>query len=481
MEEKYIAAIDLGSYKIALAVARIKGDDIQIVYYKETPSDGIKNSIVANPQKASIPLQRIIEDAEKELMIQILQVVVGLPRHSVKQEKATGNLERTNPDDYISREEVEALKSIAIDTYPLDNSETQIMYGAVAQSFSTDDEIQLVESDVVGTLSAGLEGNFKIFIGSRRYTMAVDKIFNSLGVAIAKKYFLPDVVARAVLSEDDMENGVALVDFGAGVTSVAIYHGGIMRHYAAIPFGGRSITADIRTECSISERLAENIKLAYGACIPTKLASLSEKTLQIRYDNAPYKEVSVKYLSEIIDARAREIIDAILYEIQESNLADCLRAGVIVTGGSANLVNFSNLFKEKSGYNVRAERPKNLSTAGCTGVFDPSASSAVGMILAAKEDGLPDCVRAPEPVQEAPVVETVVEETVPAAGEEPLAGEMGDSLFPGFDFGPAETHKKKAAPRIKKIRQKKTDNHGNVLTILWTKIKNTLDEDEGEV
>ena len=477
MEDKYIAAIDLGSYKITLAVARVRGEDIQIVYYKGIPSDGIKNSIVSIPQRTSVPLKKIIDDAEKELMIKINQVVVGLPRYSVKQEKATGNLVRTDPEDYISREEVEALKSIAIETYPLDDAQTQVMYGAVAQSFSTDDEIQLVENDVVGRLSNELEGNFKIFFGSRRYTTAIDKIFNSLGIAIAKKYFLPDVVAKTVLNSDDMDNGVALVDFGAGVTSVAIYHGGIMRHYAAIPFGGRSITNDIRTECSISEKLAENIKLAYGACIPSKLANLSEKTIQIRYENAPFKELSVKYLSEIIDARAREIIDAILYEIQESNLSDCLRAGVVITGGSANLVNFANLLKEKSGYNVRIGYPKNLfSSAGCTGVYETSAASAIGMVLSAKEDNLPDCVELPAPEEEPPVLETVVEEPVASPvddGLEPLRTLFGDE-----DLGPVEPPKKKK--KEKKVKVKKTQKDGNILTIFWTKVKSAIEEeDEG--
>ena len=126
---------------------------------------------------------------------------------------------------------------MALESYPLDDENTQIMYGAVAQSFSIDDQIQLVESDVVGTLSSALEGNFKVFIGSKRATTAVDKIFNSMGIALEKKYFLPDVVAKTVLSEEDRQNGVALVDVGAGVTSVAVYHGGIMRSYAAIPFG----------------------------------------------------------------------------------------------------------------------------------------------------------------------------------------------------------------------------------------------------
>ena len=265
MEERYIASIDLGTSKLGLCVARVKGDDVQVVYYKETPSEGIRGSVVANPMKASGPLRKAIQEAEDELMIKILQVVVGMPRSDVRQETATGGIVRSNPDEYISEEEVENLKAMALESYPLDDETSQIMYGAVAQSFSIDDQIQLVESDVVGTLSKELEGNFKVFIGSRRATAAVDKIFNSMGIAIAKKYFLPDVVAKTVLTEEDRQSGVALVDIGAGVTSVAIYQGGIMRSYVAIPFGGKTITGDIRSECSIPEDLAEKIKLKFGA------------------------------------------------------------------------------------------------------------------------------------------------------------------------------------------------------------------------
>ena len=462
MDERYIASIDLGTSKFGLCVARVKGDDVQVVYYKETPSAGIRASVVQNPMKASAPLKKAIEDAENELMIKILQVVVGMPRSD---ETATGGIVRSNPDEYISEEEVESLKAMALESYPLEDVNSQIMYGAVAQSFSIDDQIQLVENDVVGTLSSALEGNFKVFIGSRRATTAVDKIFNSMEIAIAKKYFLPDVVAKAVLSEEDRQSGVALVDVGAGVTSVAVYHGGIMRSYAAIPFGGKTITGDIRTECSISEELAEKIKVKFGACMPGKLASLSEKVLQIRLTE-PYKEVSVKYISEVIDARSREIIDAVLYYIQQSGLENNLRGGIVLTGGGASLVNFANLFKEVSGYEVRIGFPRHLFSASVgTGVYNPSATSAIGMVLAAKDDRLPDCITRPEPVW-ADAPETTREE---AAEEDPAAGffvpdstyESGEqgTLIPEEEYGesvaeeePAEKEKKKKEPKPRKER-----------------------------
>ena len=468
MEEKYIASIDLGSSKFGLCVARVNGDDVQIVYYKETPSDGIRASMITNPMKASERLKEAIDEAQKELMIEILQVVVGMPRSEVTQVTAFGRIERTNPEEYISAEEVQALKSIALETYPLPNPEKQIMYGAVAQSFSIDDEIQLVENDVVGTLSSALEGNFKVFIGKRSATVSLDKIFNQLGIAIAKKYFLPDVVARTVLSPVEMASGVALVDVGAGVTSIAIYQGGIMRHYASIPFGGKAITNDIRTECSISDDLAEKIKKRFGACLPGKLASLSDKVLQIRLTE-PYKEVPVRYISEIVDCRAREIVNAILYYIQESGLQNSLRSGVVLTGGGAELANFVNLVKEMSGYDVRLGYPRYMFSASVgSGVYSTAATSAIGMVLAAKEDKLPDCVSVPEKPEE-PKEEEVIE--VEVTDETPLS----DSLFSPDEMGPAEENAPKPKePKKKKVKVPKPKGEKTgFLSIFWNTVENT--------
>ena len=397
MEERYIAAIDLGSFKIALSIARVSGKNVEVIYYSETPSDGINYSIVRNPKRAEVPIRQAISKAEDELKIKIRQVVLGLPRYSVFQEVAAGQLPRGEyKNEYISFEEIEALKEIALQTYPLDDENNQFIYGAVAQSFSTDDEIQLSEHDVIGTLSSQVTGNFKIFIGNRNNIVSIDKVFNNLGVAIAKKYFIPDVTAKAVLSEEEKDNGVALIDFGHGVTSVTIYSNGIMRHYSAIPFGGSNVSRDIRTLCAISPELAENIKCAYGACQPNKLVNLSEKKLQIRYKDAPFKEIPVKFISSIIDAREREIVDAILYQIQESNLKDELRSGIVITGGAANMTLLSKLIEEMSGYNVRIGYPKNrFSAEGIQGAFETGAASVIGMLLASRDDRLPGCLNAP--------------------------------------------------------------------------------------
>ena len=397
MEERYIASVDLGTSKMAVCVARIMDQDVQVIYYKESPSQGIRYSYVNNPGKVEDGLRKAISEAQQELKIKIQQVIVGLPRYHVRQETASASMGRTEPDNQISDSEVRTLKSMALETYPLGDSKNEVIYGAVAQSFSTEDSLNELENDIVGMTAEKLEGNFKVFIGNRRHSTNIDNVFNSMGIAIAKKYFTPGITARAVLKEEQMENGVALIDIGAGVSSVTIFKGKIMRYYAAIPFGGNSITNDIKTECNFSFSLAENIKKAYGACMPGKLSALGEKSIQVVDDNeVPTAQVTVKYISEIITARMKEIIEALLYHIQVSGYAteDILRAGVVVTGGGSEIVNCANYIKELSGYSVKIGYPRRFfSCEGCPEAVEASASTSMGMIMAAKGDKMLNCIK----------------------------------------------------------------------------------------
>lgn len=394
--ERYIAAADIGTSKIALSVAKVDGDNIQIIWYKEVPSDGIRYSGVFNPTRAAKPLKEVIGEAEKELNIKILQLVIGLPRYSIRQETASALMKRSDPESCITKEEINSLKSIAIDSYPLTNEVKEEIYGAVAQSFSADDDLVCAcENDVVGVAAENIEGNFKIFIGSKKAVHDIDRMLNEVGVAPARKIFAPNATAQAVLTDAEKENGVALVELGAGVTSVTIYKGRLLRHYSSIPFGGKSITTDIKYECGFTEDLAENIKLAFGACLPDKLQTLGDKIIQINdEESGSYDQLPVKYLSEIITYRAREIIDAVLYQIQQSGYADLLRNGLVLTGGGADLVNLAQMFKEMSGYTVRIGYPRTqiFSSGGCPGATETSASASIGMILEARKDSYLNCI-----------------------------------------------------------------------------------------
>ena len=432
MQERYIATVDLGTSKLALCVAKVVGENVQIIYYKERPSNGIRYNCVFNPMRAAVPLRAAIAEAQEELQIRISQVVVGLPRYNVHQQTASANIDRSDPSAIIGEEEIAALKSIALDTYPLPDSGSELIYGAVPQSFQTDDFIGS-EDDVVGTTSNSLAGNFKIFVGKKKAYQNITIMLNNAGVALAQAIFSPIAVGEAVLKDDEKTNGVALVEMGAGVTSLSIYQGGIMRYFASIPFGGKSVTTDIRLECAFDDALAENIKLAFGACLPDKLQTMSDKVLQINdEENGTYEHLGVKYLSEIITSRCREIVQAILFLIQESGFADRLRCGIVLTGGGANLANLTNLIKEESGYNVRVGFPlaRKFSSDGCAGIGEAEAAASVGMVLEASLDPFLNCIS-----------ETLTQpETSGKAEEEPKTDSEGQGIL--FENNDAELEDK---------------------------------------
>ena len=392
--DKHIVAIDLGTSKIALTVAKVEGNDVQIIYYRETESAGLRYSSIFNVKNVTEALSAAISQAEEELNIKITQAVVGMPKYPIRKVNANAELDGRGETTDITEEDINALKSFAQDSYPLEDSEKEAIFGAVAQSFSDGENFQIIEEDIVGMTSDVLEGNFKIFIGKKSDLSKVDQVMNRCNITALQKFFTADTTAKAVLNSSEMENGVALVDFGAGCTSVSIYHGSIMRHYAAIPFGGKNITDDIKSEAQISAKLAENIKLAFGACMPDKLQSLSEKVIQIRSNSSEGdKSLSVKYLSEIITARVEEIMMAILYEIEISGFADKLRSGIVITGGVAQCANICNFINDISGYKVRTGYPKHLfSHQGCEGLSNTTAATSMGLLLAAKNSANVNCI-----------------------------------------------------------------------------------------
>ena len=448
--DKHIVSIDLGSSKIALAVARVNGEDIQVIYYKETPSSGIRYSSIFNVMHIKEPLEAAIRQAEEELGIKITQAVVGMPKYPVRQESSNAEIRDRGHETDITVEDIDSLKDFAKSLYPLEDETKEAIYGAVAQSFSDGENFQIIENDIIGMTSDILEGNFKIFIGNKNDLNKIDTVMTRIEVAAMRKYFTAESTAKAVLTASEMENGVALIDFGGGSTSVSIYHGSIMRHYASIPFGGKNITQDIKTECQISEQLAENIKLAFGACMPEKLLNLSDKIIHIRSNSAePDKQLPVKYLSEIITARVEEIIMAVLYEIEKSGFADMLRSGIVVTGGCAKTANLGSFIYDLSGYKVRTGYPQKVfSYQGCDGITETSAATSIGLILTATADQTVNCTVS-DNVKGNTIVESVAVDPVE---EEPAPEGM---LFPESQIetvtpAPAPV----SAPKSKEARKK---------------------------
>lgn len=464
MEDKYIVSIDFGTFKIAVAVACVSGDDTRIVYYKESPVSGMRSSRILNENKVAQTLKKAVADAEDILGIKITGAVVGMPRFYVSMEENSARIER-EPDSFISAEEIEDLKSFAQDSYPLEDPEHDAVYGAIAQSFSTEEEFQVIEDDAVGMSGKSLEGNFKVFIGNRSSLGKIDRVMKAAGLVALKKYFTPQLTADSTLFSSETDNGVALIDFGGGCTSLSIYYKNILRYYASIPFGGCNVTKDIQTESSIRNSLAESIKLAYGACLPEKLQNLGEKQLLIKSGNGDAdKRLSVKYLSEIITAREEEIMDAMLYEIGRSGFAEKIQSGIVITGGGAQMANLANLITDMSGYAVRIGRPvfKGIYNC-CTGLNSPAATTTVGLLKAARE--LPaSCAFSKDSLDNAPAEDTQEKKTEerPEEAGMPTDDEHKTGTLPGM--GGTDTE-------IKEAGKKKPRNKGNKINALWRNMK----------
>lgn len=481
--EKNIVAIDLGSSKIALTVAKVIGNDAQIIYHKETPSAGIKYSSVFNVTHVANPLSIAIRQAEEDLGMKITQAVVGMPKFPICQESSNATISDRGEDTDITAEDVASLKDFALSIYPLQDTSKEAIFGAVAQSFSNGEEFQIIENDIIGMTGDVLEGNFKVFIGKKHDLKKIDSVMCKCEIAAMRKYFTAESTAKAVLTDAEMENGVALVDFGGGSTSVSIYHGNIMRHYASIPFGGRNITQDIKSECQISERLAENIKKAFGACMPEKLQSLSDKIIHIKGNGIePDKQLPVKYLSEIITARVEEIMMSILYEIEKSGFADMLRSGIVITGGSAKIANLGNFIYDISGFKVRIGNPiKCFSCIDCEGITDASSATSMGLLISALADQTVNCTIDAPTTRIITEIETAqgTEMTVEVSVEEPEDdGGVGEA---GTEDNPQGTIWKddeieKVDPVVKKKEKTKSR-----FRIRFTKFDEKLEEITGKI
>ena len=456
--DKYIVAIDLGTSKIALTVAKVEGNDVQIIYYKETPSAGIRYSGIYNVSQAAEALREAISLAENELEIKINQAVVGMPKFPIRTESAKQSILDRGEGVEITQEDIEDLKNFALSEYPGTCPEKESIFGAVAQSFSDGENFQIIENDIIGMTSDVLEGHFKIFIGKQSDLKKIDQIMDRVEVIPVQKFFTADTTAKAVLYDSEMENGVAMIDFGAGSTSVSIYQGNIMRHYASIPFGGKNITDDIKNEAQISEKLAENIKLAYGVCMPEKLQSLSEKVLHIKSRNSEGdKTLPAKYLSEIITARIEEVVMAILYEIEQSGFADMLRSGLVITGGVAQTANISNFIHDISGYKTRIGYPRHLfSWHECNGLSDSSAATSMGLLLAAKNSADINCAISEDTTPETIEEELVIETPEVEVATEVVVEEKQTNLF-GEDEEEQERLRKEEEKRRKEEEKKRKE------------------------
>jgi cell division protein FtsA len=301
---------------------------------------------------------------------------VGIAGQHVRSLRNRGYINTDTYDHEITREDIKILVN-DMHKIPIDVGE-EIIH-VLPQHFTVDNETGV--KNPVGMSGKRLEGNFHIVIGQIATAKNIEKCVNRVGLKTQSLILEQLASSKAVLSEDEQEAGVALVDIGGGTTDLAIYFDGIIRHTAVIPFGGNVVTGDIKEGCAILYREAELLKIQYGSALGD-LAPEDKVVTIPGISGREAKEISFKNLAYIIQSRMEEILNAVLYEIENSGYYERLSAGIVITGGGALLKDLPQLVKFITGMDVRLGYPSELlASESVDDVNNPMFSTSVGLVL----------------------------------------------------------------------------------------------------
>jgi len=376
-KEQYVAAIDIGTTKIvAIVGTKNENGKIEILGLSKALSKGVKRGVVLNIEETVNAIRTTVEDVQKRSGILFSEVFVGIAGQHIKSMKNRGYITREAYEDEIKKEEVfkliEDMHKIHIDI-------GEEIIHVIPQNFIVDNETGI--KSPIGICGRRLEANFHIVIGQVAAAKNIEKCIRKANLLVKDMILEPLASSDAVLTEDEKEAGVVLVDIGGGTTDVAVYYDNIIRHTAVIPFGGNVITKDIKEGCAILQRHAEQLKIQYGSALGD--IAPDDKVVSIPgISGREPKEISFKSLAYIIQSRMEEIIDIVNFEIQNSGYSDKLAAGIVITGGGAMLKHLPQLMKFKTAMDVRIGIPnEHLAGNGRSEINQPMYATSVGLIM----------------------------------------------------------------------------------------------------
>jgi len=380
-KDRIVAAIDIGTTKIVSLIGRLNEQDrLEVLGISRSPSKGVKRGVVLNIDETVHAIQKTVNETQEQSGLKFSEVFVGIAGQHIKSVRNRGYINRDSYEDEITREDLQALID---DMYKIPVEMGEEIIHVLPQNYIVDSETGV--KNPVGMFGKRLEANFHIVIGQISSARNIEKCINRVGLAVNQLVLEPLASSAAVLTEDEKEAGVALVDIGGGTTDVAVYYDDVIRHTAVIPFGGNVVTRDIKEGCSILQRQAESLKIQFGSALGDLAQEDKVVTIPGISGRDP-KEISFRSLAYIIQSRMEEILDAVIYEIENSGYMDKLSAGIVLTGGGAMLKNLNQLVKFKTGMDVRIGFPSEcLAAETPEEINQPMYSTSIGLLLKGSE------------------------------------------------------------------------------------------------
>lgn len=372
--------LDIGTTKIVAMIGRRNEyGKIELLGIGKAKSLGVHRGVVNNITQTIQSIQKAVDEAIAVSGIQITDAVVGIAGQHIRSLQHSDYITRPNSEEVISEEDLEKLEKQVYKLVMLPGEE---IIHVLPQEFKVDGQGEITQP--VGMYGGRLEANFHVVVGQISSIRNVGRCIKSAGLNLAGITLEPLASAEAVLSAEEKEAGVALIDIGGGTTDLAIFKNGIIRHTAVIPFGGNVITEDIKEGCSIIEKQAELLKVKFGSAWPGDNKDNEIVSIPGLRGRDP-KEITLKNLSKIINARVLEIIEQVFLEIKNYGHEESkkkLIAGIVLTGGGAELKHIKQLVEYVTGMDTRIGYPnENLAGDSDESLSSPQYATAVGLLM----------------------------------------------------------------------------------------------------
>ncbi|PIF00355.1 MAG: cell division protein FtsA [Maribacter sp.] len=388
MEEgKYSVGLDIGTTKIVAIIGKENEyGKIEILGIGRSKSLGVHRGVVNNITQTIKSIQQAVEQAEINSGLKIGSVVVGIAGQHIRSLQHSDYITREDSEEVINEDDLDRLCNQVYKLVMLPGEE---IIHVLPQEYKVDGQAEVKEP--IGMYGGRLEANFHVVVGQVSSIKNVGRCIKSAGLDLGKITLEPLASSDAVLSQEEKEAGVALIDIGGGTTDLAIFKDGIIRHTAVIPFGGGVITEDIKEGCSIIEKQAELLKIKFGSAWPGENKDNEIVSIPGLRGREP-KEITLKNLSKIIHARVVEIIEQVYVEIKNYGHEEQkkkLIAGIVLTGGGSQLKHLKQLVEYITGMDTRIGYP-NEHLAGDTDeeVTSPLYATAVGLLMNALKDDI---------------------------------------------------------------------------------------------
>jgi cell division protein FtsA len=374
-----IVGLDIGTTKIA-AIAGRKNEfgKIEILGFGKATSHGVKHGMVLNIDKTISAIEQALENCyNSNPNLTIKEVYVGIAGHHIKSLQTRGDIVRGNNDEEISQKEVDRLISEQYQTYIPAGDQ---IIDVIPQEYTVDNFQNI--PNPIGYSGVKVGANFHIITGDRNAIRNINRSVEKSKLKVKDLVLQPLASAAAVMCEHDLEAGVAIVDIGGGTTDLAVFYEGILKATAVIPFGGENITNDIKMGLGVLRTQAEQMKIQFGSALAEETKANAFITIPGIRGLAP-KEISVKNLANIIQARTTEIMDFVTYHLKQIGLDNrLLNGGVILTGGGSQLKHLLQLTEYVTGLNARIGYPNEHLAAGhIEELANPMYSTCIGLIL----------------------------------------------------------------------------------------------------